>query len=193
MEAIFDIYVTNLLTRLDQCCADGEVVDLRDIFSRYQYDLMGGLAIGTSFNSQSDRLLEVPEWNHHFFLSCIYGMVPSMTQILKRISEHIPFRWFRDLAKSRAQMRELTSGWVKRSIEKDDAKNNKSLLDYVIEAQDPETGAKISDVDVCTEAFGFLYVNHDWHFALADSKQCRRIPHDSEHNQSSLCSSSHQP
>ena len=151
MEAVFDEHIANLRLRLDQ----GGEVDLKQLIMNYQYDLMGDLAFDNPFGAQFGKI-EIPDWNDHFFLGCLYGMLPSLLPWSMKIGSRIPFPWFRGLVKSRQIMREQTIACVTRSLRDSEKGSNRSLLSYVIEAQDSVTGEKLSVVDICTEAFGFL-------------------------------------
>ena len=151
MEATFDEHIANLRRRLDQ---DGEA-DLKQLITKYQYDLMGDLAFDHPFGAQLTDT-DVPAWNDHFFLGCLYGMLPSLLPWSMKIANHVPLPWFRELVRSRQIMHDQTVACVTRSLRVSGQDSNQSLLSYVIEARDPVTGEKLSKVDICTEAFGFL-------------------------------------
>lgn len=116
---------------------------------------MGDLAFDNPFGAQLAHT-KVPNWNDHFFLGCLYGMLPSLLLWSMEIGNLIPLPWFRDLVKSRQIMRDQTIACVTRSLCVSEKQDNRSLLSYVIEARDPVTGEKLSMVDIYTEAFGFL-------------------------------------
>ena len=156
MEAIFDQHVVRFCRRLDDLGQSREEVDLKDLVSRYQYDLMGHLAFDRSFDSQLSPEVQVPKWNDHFYLGCLYGMVPSLLPWSMRIGNRIPSAWFKSLVQSRAQMRQQTIHAVEQTLQSSVIARDRSLLSYVIEARDPVTGEKMSKLDICTEAFGFL-------------------------------------
>lgn len=158
MENLFNIHVANLCSRLDEYSQSQKHFDLKDLVSRYQYDLMGQLAFNRSFDSQLAFHTEVPEWNDHFYLGCIYGMMPSLLPYSMRVGYYLPLKWFKNLVLSRAQMRQQTIDSVTRSIQSNETARDRSLLSYVIEARDPCSGERLSQVDICTEAFGFLCV-----------------------------------
>lgn len=158
MEAIFDEHVANLCRRLDEYSTSQKAFDLKDMVTRYQYDLMGHLAFNRSFDTQLATDAKVPEWNDHFYLGCIYGMMPSLLPYSMRMGNYLPLKWFQNLVQSRAQMRQQTIDSVTRSIESSDEARDRSLLRYVIEARDPDSGERLSQLDICTEAFGFLCV-----------------------------------
>ena len=158
MENIFDVHIANLCSRLDEYSQSQKRFDLKDLVSRYQYDFIGHLAFNHSFNSQLVLDAKVPEWNHHFYLGSIYGMVSSLLPYSMRIGNFLPLKWFQNLVQSRAQMLQQTIDCVTRSIQSSETARDRSLLSYVLEVRDPFSGEKLSQVDICTEAFGFLCV-----------------------------------
>ncbi len=80
-------------------------MDLKKLVVNYQYDLMGELAFDDSFGAQLAGS-DVPNLNDHFYLSCLYGMVPSILPWAMKIGNYIPLPWFRHLVKARIQLRE---------------------------------------------------------------------------------------
>lgn len=165
MEPLFDNTIRNLLKILDLYSESGEEFDLKDLISRYQYDLMGTLAFDDDFGalmsahttSSSSKATNVPVFNNHFYLAHIYGMLPSLLPWSMRLGQYVPVAWIKELVKTRALLKDHTINCVKRSLTASERRADRSLLSYVIEAQDLDTGARLNEVDICTEAFGFLY------------------------------------
>ena len=117
---------------------------------------MGHLAFGQSPESQLAQHTKVPPLNDHFYLALLYGMMPSLLPYSMRLGNHVPLKWFQKLVHSREQLRQQTIDTVWQSIQLRDISHDRTLLDYVIDAHDPSSEEKLSEADVCTEAFGFL-------------------------------------
>lgn len=159
MEAVFDRHALNLRAKLERYADTGEIFDLKTIFAFYAYDILGELAFSTQFNSQMrDDPEELPPINDHIFLASLYGSLPSLLPYSMRWSRYLPIPWLQGLLRSRLKIRDTVSECVGKEMreQKDRPDRNKNLLTQLIAAKDPETGARLTEVDVCSEAFGFL-------------------------------------
>lgn len=154
MESIFDRHVENLRQKLDKYVATGETFDLKKLIAFYGYDVLGELAFNIDFRSQekndSENLLPI---NDHILLGCLYGSLPGIIPWSMKLSTYLPFNWLRTLIKSRQQIRRTVARCVE---EKASESSAKTLLTNLKMAKDPETGQALSDVEISSEAFGFL-------------------------------------
>lgn len=159
MEAVFDRHAINLRTKLEKYADTGEVFDLKTVFAFYAHDVLGELAFSTQFNSQTqDDPAQLPPINDHIFLATLYGSLPSLLPYSMRWSRHLPIRWLQGLLRSRLKIRSTVSACVAKEMseQKDHPDKNKNLLTQLIAAKDPETGVRLTEEDICSEAFGFL-------------------------------------
>lgn len=160
MEPVFDRHVTNLRNKIDKHVESGGKFDLKMAISFYTYDVLGELAFSTQFNSQAqDDPNLLPPINDHIFLGCLYGSLPSLLPYSMRWSSLLPIPWLKRLIRSRLMIRDT----VRKCVQKEMATSgnaiedkNKNLLTQLIAARDPETGEQLTNMDVGSEAFGFL-------------------------------------
>ncbi|KAK6197122.1 hypothetical protein LQW54_010917 [Pestalotiopsis sp. IQ-011] len=156
MEMFVDVHLQKLMENLDHCCKTGEMFDLKQFIAFYVLDVLGELAFSRSFDSQihmdPDRL---PPINDHIYLACLMGMVPSMMPIFKAVAPWVPLPWFRSLFRARRQLKELTADCVARRMLKGTDRRN-DLLTNLINSVDPETGEKLTELEINTEAFAMI-------------------------------------
>jgi hypothetical protein len=67
-------------------------------------------------------------------------MVLSLLPYSMKLANYIPLTWFQNLVNSRKALIQQAKSCVSRSIAASEKERNKSLLSYVIEAKDPDTG-----------------------------------------------------
>lgn len=117
MEPIFDQNVKSLMSVLSQRALTGDAFDLKDLISRYQYDLMGNLAFDDDFNAvQSAHPLShlsanpvpLPPFNNNFYLAHIYGMMPSLLPWTMKLGKYVPLAWMQELIQSREVLKNHT-------------------------------------------------------------------------------------
>ncbi|KAF5672746.1 cytochrome P450 monooxygenase [Fusarium denticulatum] len=156
MEHFVDSHIVKLRRNLDHFCDTKQDFDLKHMIAFYVFDVLGELAFSRSFNSQDERdLARLPPINDHVYLACLMGMTPDAVLWIKKVLPFIPIPWLRRLFKARAQLRDLAAACVQQRIEAGSS-NRKDLLSSLLGAVDPETGSKLTRVDINTEAFGMI-------------------------------------
>lgn len=159
MEAIFDRHILVLREELDEYATRGETFDLKDTLSFYAYDVLGQLAFSTNFDLQKHGIAkELPPIDDHIWLSTLFGSIPTYLPWSIRVGKYIPSRWLQRLIASRNRMRQDVLRHVQHAMSKSekDELHHTTLLSHLIAARDPETGEKLTPVDIASEAFGFL-------------------------------------
>jgi cytochrome P450 len=112
------------------------------------------MAFARSFGSQqSENPKEVTAIHNHILLACSIGQLPFQS-VSKFLIAHSPIPWIRQMTSSRQQLKEQCEECV--SYRLDHPSSRKDLLHSLINTQDPETGAKLSTLDINTEAFAML-------------------------------------
>ncbi|KXH66818.1 hypothetical protein CSAL01_04788 [Colletotrichum salicis] len=97
--------------------------------------LSGDLAFRCQFDSQIEKdISKLPPINDHIFLASLMGMVPDFMPFIKTISPWIPIP----------------------SRITDTSAARKDLITSLINSVDPETGSKLTELDIKTEAFAFI-------------------------------------
>ncbi|KIY04073.1 uncharacterized protein Z520_00765 [Fonsecaea multimorphosa CBS 102226] len=156
MEVIFNEHIGNLVHKVDDHAQSGHVMDLKEAFSYYAYDVTGHLAFNQSFNTQnqSDPDLLPPLWGH-FFLGNLYGSVAHLLPWIRDWTSWHPF--VKKMIQNRIQLRTQAAVCVERAISNHkEGETVRSLITSLIDAEDPATGAKLSQDEINSEAFGFL-------------------------------------
>ena len=154
MESIFDRHVEHLRQKLDKYVTSGETFDLKNLIAYYGYDVLGELAFNIDFHSQEkDDSENLPPINDHILLGCLYGSLPGLLPWSMKLSNYLPFAWLRKLIESRQKIRRTVARCVE---EKTSESSEKTLLTNLKLAKDPETGKKLSNIEISSEAFGFL-------------------------------------
>jgi cytochrome P450 len=159
MEAIFDRHVFALRSKLDASAAQGVHFDMKMFLNFYAYDVLCQLAFSADTQSQARAdPAELPPIDDHILLSVLLGSMTTYMPWLGYIGPYLPSQWIRKLYVSRRKLVASVRSHVQRSMaatEKDNF-HDRTLLSHLIAAQDPETGEKLSEVDVATEAFAFF-------------------------------------
>ncbi|KAG4286424.1 hypothetical protein FPRO06_07684 [Fusarium proliferatum] len=156
MEYFVDSHILKLRRNLDHFCDSNQDVDLKNMIAFYVFDVLGELAFSRSFNSQDERnLARLPRINDHIYLACLMGMTPDALPWIKKVLPFIPIPWLQRLFNARAQLRNLTAACVRQRIEAGSS-DRKDLLSSLLVAVDPETGFKLTELDINTEAFGMI-------------------------------------
>ena len=156
MESFIDTHLQRLLDNLQHLAKTGETFDLKDYISYYVLDVLGELAFSRSFDAQiAQNPAHLPPINDHIYLSCLMGMMPSLMPTFKTIAPRLPIPWFRSLFQARKRLKDLTAECVSRRLQNSND-DRKDLLTGLIRAVDPETGAKLTELEINTEAFAML-------------------------------------
>lgn len=185
MEPLIDRHIQVFRRNLDHWAESGDFFDLKRLISFYVLDVLGELAFSRSFNSQVEQNVDkLPPINDHVYLSCMLGQLPELLPYLKKIAEHSPIPWFQRLFAARKRLVDLTADCVRTRLSTTDH-DRKDLLTCLINAVDPETGARLTELDINTEAFAMMYVTLSFcplfHFCSCDLQlthtQSCWIPH----------------
>ncbi|KAF5572842.1 cytochrome P450 monooxygenase [Fusarium pseudoanthophilum] len=156
MEHFVDSHILKLRKNLDHFCDTSQEFDLKEIIALYVFDVLGELAFSRSFDSQDERdLSRLPPINDHIYLACLMGMTPEALPWIKKVLPFIPIPWIKRLLNARAQLRNLTAACVRQRIDAGTS-DRKDLLSSLLVAVDPETGSKLTELDINTEAFAMV-------------------------------------
>ncbi|KAH6952169.1 cytochrome P450 [Fusarium avenaceum] len=156
MEQYIDQHLIQFRKNLDHFSDTGEVFDLKELIAFFVLDVLGDLAFHRSFDSQVHQdASKLPPINDHIFLACLLGMVPDMMPFLKTAFAWTPLPWFQSLLRARKQLKDLTAECVRQRIG-DKSADRDDLLTCLINAVDPDTGARLTELDIQTEAFAFI-------------------------------------
>lgn len=129
---------------------------MKELVSFYVFDVLGELAFSRSFDAQIEKDPEkLPPINDHIYLACLMGMMPEILPFLRAVASWMPFPWLQSLFQARRQLRDLTAACVEERISHK-LENRTDLLGSLISAVDPETGAKLTPLDIKTEAFAMV-------------------------------------
>ncbi|KAL4936764.1 hypothetical protein BDV06DRAFT_233035 [Aspergillus oleicola] len=163
MEKYMDLNIDILKNRIRDHCATGEVFNLKKLLHYYMIDVIGELAFSQSFGVQeADNESLVPPVIEHSLLAAVTGAWPSMTKTLKKWLPYVPNESLRKLFAGRKACADLASTCVQRRLRdlkgaaSPDLQDRKDILTDLIKAQHPGTGERLTQVDLETEAFGFI-------------------------------------
>lgn len=166
MEGYLDDNIKILKHKLSGYCDRGEAFDLKKLLHFYTIDVLGELAFGQSFGVQeADDESLVPPVVEHSLLAAVTGAWPAMTFTLKRWLPKVPSQALRRLFEGRAACAALAATCVRRRVaalqeakEADDVDTSerKDILTSLIQAKHPDTGERLTQADLETEAFGFM-------------------------------------
>lgn len=163
MEQYLDYNLAILQQKIDLCCRMGTAFDLKKLFHYYTIDVLGELAFSQSFGIQeTDDEALIPPVVEHSLLAACTGAWPAMTFQLKRWLPNIPYRPLQQLFKGRQACADLASTCVRRRLASADAEMNgdetrrTDILTSLINAKHPDTGQNLTQLDLETEAFGFM-------------------------------------
>ncbi|KAK5197593.1 hypothetical protein LTR47_001333 [Exophiala xenobiotica] len=167
MEPFLDMNIKLLKEKILRYSLTGEVFDLKKLLHYYVIDALGELAFSKSFGvQQTDDESRVPPVVEHSLLAAVTGSWPLMTKRLKTYLPLVPHAGLQKLFKGRQACAELASRSVRRRLDDvkrqkeldPDAAERKDILTNLILAKHPDTGERLSQMDLETEAFGFMCV-----------------------------------
>jgi hypothetical protein len=167
MEQYLDKNIRILKEKIAYHCLRNEIFDLKKVLQYYVIDTLGELAFSQTFGVQlADDESLVPPVIEHSLLAAATGAWPSMIPTLKKWLPLVPSRWVQNLFAGRGACADLASRCVQKRLgdlkdvkESDDiavAKERKDILTNLILAKHPETGEHLTQLDLETEAFGFM-------------------------------------
>lgn len=161
LEEYMDLNMAILVRKIRQCAANQEILDLKRVLHMYVVDVLGELAFSQSFGVQlADDEAMAPPVKEHSLLSAATGAWPAMTSRLKRWLPLVPIESLQRLFAGRAACANLAAKCVARrlqEVEKGEEGHRKDILTNLILARHPDSGEKLSQLDLETEAFGFMY------------------------------------
>lgn len=170
MEDLLDHNIQILKNKLAELCDKNDAFDLRKLIQYYVIDVLGELAFSQSFGIQvaEDESL-VPPVKETTLLGSLIGAWPLMTMRLKRWLPRVPLERLQRLSRSQRACARLASQRVEQRLaeleprlredSKDDvvaAGERRDLLTNLILAKHPDTGERLRQEDLQTEAFGFM-------------------------------------
>ncbi|KAF4889145.1 Bifunctional cytochrome P450/NADPH--P450 reductase [Colletotrichum fructicola] len=156
MELHIDSHMLEFRKNLDEYSRTHETFDLKELIAFFVLDVLGDLAFRYQFDSQIEKnTLKLPPINDHIFLACLMGMIPNFMPFIKAISPWTPIPWVQGLLAARQNLKNLTIECVRSRMANPGAAR-KDLITSLINAQDPETGSKLTELDIQTEAFAFI-------------------------------------
>lgn len=156
MEQHIDVHMLQFRKNLDEYSQTGEIFDLKELIAFFVLDVLGDLAFRCQFDSQIEKdISKLPPINDHIFLACLMGMIPDFMPFIKSVSPWIPILWLQRLLAARQSLKNLTAQCVKSRIA-DTGAARKDLITSLINSVDPDTGSKLTELDIQTEAFAFM-------------------------------------
>ncbi|CAG7921798.1 unnamed protein product [Penicillium olsonii] len=143
-----------LIDKLQKCAKTGEIVDLKQMLSLYVLDILGEVAFSKSFESQANgHAEELDAINDHLLLSGVIGELP-LQDFWKTLSRLSPIPWMRRLMKSRNNLKRVCGECVKFKI--NNPSDRPDLLRSLVEAVDPQSGSRLTEQEINSEAFAVL-------------------------------------
>jgi cytochrome P450 len=174
MEGYIDDNISILKGKITAYCMSGTPFDLKEALQYYVIDVLGELAFSQSFGAQeANDENHVPPVKEHSLLAAATGSWPSMTAWLKKWLPIVPSKALHKLFEGRAACAALASKCVTTRLQdlekvRDDdnaaSSQRKDILTSLILARHPDTGEKLTQTDLETEAFGFMFVVLPLHF-----------------------------
>ena len=165
MESYLDLNVRILKEKLTRLSERNEAFDLKKVLHYYVIDVLGELVFSQSFGIQeADDESLVPPVVEHSLLAAATGAWPSMTFTLKKWLPKLPSKKLHNLFDGRAQCAALAASCVrKRKAALGDVKDPEQvssertdILTSLILAKHPDTGERLNQTELETEAFGFM-------------------------------------
>lgn len=167
MEQYLDANLKVLREKICMHAINEESFDLKKALHFYVIDVLGELAFSQSFDAQkSNDETRVPPVIEHSLLAAVTGAWPMMTAWLKKWLPLLPHKGLQALFEGRKACADLASRCVKVRLDTLRAKGEsfqgqperKDILTNLILAKHPDTGERLTQTDLETEAFGFMYV-----------------------------------
>ena len=165
MEQYMDDNIALVRSRIAHYSKIGQAFDLKELIHRYIIDVLGELAFSQSFELQNTgEMSRAPPVKRHTLLGSVMGSWPSMIHWLKWVLPKLPIAPIQNLFEGRRQCAQVAADCVQRRLAQvkteettgSDAPPRKDLLTTLIRAKDPDTGARLTQTDLETEAFGFI-------------------------------------
>ena len=143
-----------LKDKLSELAETGEMFDLKNIISYYVLDILGEVAFGHPFDAQTRcGSPHIPAIEDHLLLSGVIGELPFQW-LNKLLAQYSPIPWMRRLVKSRNALKLTCAECVGEEISQSHARAD--LLQSLVHAKDPATGARLTEEEINSEAFAML-------------------------------------
>ncbi|KAF9894708.1 hypothetical protein FE257_006598 [Aspergillus nanangensis] len=174
MEKYLDVKLHVLRQKIRDYSHRNEVFDLKTALHYYVVDTLGELAFSQTFGLQeSNDESRVPPVIEHSLLAAVTGAWPAMTFRLKKWLPHVPHKGLQRLFAGRKACADLAARCVSRRLQDLEGKGSsqdadrKDILTNLILAKHPDTGERLTQTDLETEAFGFMYAQLRTHTTSA--------------------------
>lgn len=143
-----------LIDKLRALAKTGETFDFKNMLSLYVLDILGEVAFSRPFGVQDKgQAEELHAINDHLLLAGVIGELPFQN-FWKALSRMSPVPWMRRLVKSRNNLKTICSNCVKFKV--NNPSERPDLLKRLVEAADPESGARLTEQEINSEAFAVL-------------------------------------
>lgn len=153
MEPMFNLHIDHLIRKVEKHADAGTVLEVKSALAFYGYDITSQLAFDTNFDAQGTE--DMPPLNKHFLLGNLYGCLADLGPKLRSWSNMLP--GVKGLIESRLRLTKIAAESVRNSIKHHNNETEPgTLLAALINAKDPETGAKLTEDEINSEAFVFL-------------------------------------
>ncbi|PNS18959.1 Isotrichodermin C-15 hydroxylase [Sphaceloma murrayae] len=153
MEIYIDSCLSKLVTRLDKAAECNETIDLKTWVSFFVIDVLGELAFAESFNMlDKGREEALPPLREHVYLAMLTGQLPTLLPYFNKYLPKLPIPSLQTVVKGRAKLRNLAISCVNNRLANPDPDRRDLLAKLIAE----HTNGGLEDVDVQTEAFGFI-------------------------------------
>ncbi|KAI8962598.1 putative cytochrome P450 [Daldinia sp. FL1419] len=154
MEPLIEGQMKILTEKLTKLAQTQQVFDFKHLIAYYVFDILGDVAFGSSFNTQiSEVAPEIPAINDHILLSSLLGTFPFRS-FFKSIIPMLPSPWLRHLMISRENLKNTCAKCVENR--RSSYTSRSDLMQHLLDAKDPETGAKLTDPEIYSEAWAML-------------------------------------
>ncbi|RDW65769.1 putative Cytochrome P450 [Aspergillus mulundensis] len=156
LEPLIEGQMAILISKLRRHAQTGETFDLKHALNLYVLDILGEVAFAKPFGVQlTEDVEKLHAINDHLLLAGVIGELPcqDLTKFLSSIS---PVPWMRRLMKSRLKLKGICAGCVRFKIENQEKITRPDLLRSLVEATDPESGKRLSEEEINSEAFAVL-------------------------------------
>jgi benzoate 4-monooxygenase len=143
-----------LIDKLQAYAKTGEVFDMKQTLSLYVLDILGEVAFSKPFGAQAKGdAEELHAINDHLLLSGVIGELP-LQDFWKMLSRVSPLPWMRRLMTSRNNLKRVCGDCVRFKI--DNPSERPDLLKSLVTAVDPESGSRLTEQEINSEAFAVL-------------------------------------
>ncbi|KAJ5981043.1 hypothetical protein N7481_008341 [Penicillium waksmanii] len=154
LEPLIEGQMEIFIRKLRSLVGSGETFDFKTIISLYILDILGEVAFAKPFGVQEKGYAEeLHAINDHLLLA---GVIRELTfqNFWKALSRMSPVSWMRQLMKSRNNLKTVCSDCVKFKMK--NTSQRPDLLKSLVEAADPQCGARLTEQEINSEAFAVL-------------------------------------